>query len=478
MADPSPLLCAALCLIGAALLLTPALRSRSRLLLGWALLTLLLCLGPATLRLARGGDVREYTFAHYHLGSRYFAELGYEGLYSQAIAARPRPDIETMRDLGTYGFVPATGERGDWSEARWVAFGDDLDALRGRQDARSWRSWFRDKGFNATPAWTATLGRIVGAAPASPTWFALLGWLDLALLLVPFAAAGRVFGWTGASLGAAGVAVFYGSAQNLVGGPLQLDWLAASVLGLCALRRGRHGGGGALLGWAMVSRVFPALLLVAPVLAAWRRPDLRPGVQRLVLGALAVIALGLGLGATTARGPAAWAEFGSKITTHAHNHHLGDRRIGLRPLLAWAPMGERSDAAARADRAQRWPDRRVPAAVTAAALCLLWGLALQRGVRRDHDPLVVLVLLALALPFLLTTLSRYYQLLPALGLLLVPHPRAAQLGGALLGSWALVWLAIAALPDATAYAVANGLWLLVGMSVMAVWGTRPRAPNR
>ena len=471
MGDPGPLLCAVLCAAGAVLLAVPRLRDHRALLSVWALVSLLLTLGPPLNRLVRGGQVRDYTFAHYHLGARYFDELGYLELYRQTWLAAGEP-VGELRDLSTYEVGEASAMAlSSWSEERWVAFRQDVATLRPTMSDAVWRSWFRDKGYNATPAWTATLGRVVGARPASPGWFAALGGLDVLMLLLCLGALAATFGGLPALLASAWVALFHGSANYLLAGPLQLDWLLAATLGVCALQRGRPGLGGALFGWAVVSRLFPGLLLCGPALALMR-PELRPRVIRFLGGVVLTVSLGLAVGVTTGRGVDAWKEFGDKIRVHNEQHHFGDQRIGLRPLAAWAPVGGQTDAAARQDRTERWSARAVPAGVAAGVFLALWGAGLLRGLRRrTRVPLEVLLLLTLPVTFLAVTSSRYYVLLPALGLLWAHRRRGAVLGAALLGSSGAVWgLLTAGIPDATVYFVANLAWLVMAVGVMAVWG--------
>lgn len=473
MPDAGPFLCAALALVGAILLAAPT-RHRPAILAGWAVVSLVATLGGPTSRLVRGGQVREYTFAHYHLGARWFAELGYRDLYGQTWAAASW-DVEEQRDLATYDLVPAAGVRSPvWEDAAWDAFSADVAALQPRMAPAVWRSWFRDKGYNATPAWTATLGRLVGARPASDGWFALLGALDLLLLLVALAVAGRTFGPVPALLSAAWVALFVGSDDNLIAGPLQVDWIVASILGLCALDRRRWATGGALFAWAGLSRVFPLLLLAGPLLLV-RDPRWR----RFLLAGAATLLAGLLVGSTTARGPAAWGEFAANIAVHSHEHHLGDQRVGLRPALAWSPVGERTDRQARQARAASWPTR----APWALALTLLLAGGAVAGLRRDlstRTPVAV-VLLGLPLVFVAVTLSRYYALLPGAALLLLGRsPRVARLGAALFALAAAAWLAEGlGVADVTVWLLVNAGFGALAVAVLVPWGAiRPRSPSR
>jgi len=71
---------------------------------------------------------------HYALGSKYFPELGYDGLYEASLAAQAQASPElplpgTVRDLRTNAVVPATdvlGRRVEaiarFSPSRWKAF--------------------------------------------------------------------------------------------------------------------------------------------------------------------------------------------------------------------------------------------------------------------------------------------------------------------------------------------------------------------
>ena len=105
-------------------------------------------------------------------------------------------------------------------------------------------------------------------------------------------------------------------------------------------------------------------------------------------------------------------------------------------------------------------------------LLALWGAGLLRGLRRRAKvSLEILLLLALPVTFLAVTSSRYYVLLPALGLLWPHRRRGAALGALLLGSSGVVWgLITAGMPDATVYFAANLAGLALAAGVMAIWG--------
>ena len=453
-----------------------------RLLLGLCAVAIVLSLAAPGWR-ALHGEARDYTWAHYRVGAAFFGDLGYTGMYDAMLAndraghwRGPAP-VELVRDLGTYG-LRAPGEGvSDPALADTVAF------FQPRLSPGTWRSFFRDKGYNGSPAWWATSGRVVARVPLR--WIAAVGVLDVALLGGALLALALTFGLRPASLVSAWIALFYGAEQHLVGGPLQLDWIALFIGSICLIQRARPGAAGVLMGAAAMLRVFPVLLLAGPLLAAaarWHAVARVPTAwRRFAAGVVLAVGIGLALGATSPRGPAAWGEFVTKLEVHAANHHLGDRRIGLKPLLAWVPQGERTDAEARAERTARWPARAPTARALTGFLAACWVMALLASARRrpqavrtpedETRELIPLLLLGLALVFLVTPMSRYYMLLPAL--LLVRPGRRGE-AASLFGIVAVVH-AVRALgwPDATVYAVANLGWLalfsvVVGRSTRAL----------
>ena len=220
---------------------------------------------------------------HYQLGSKYFAELGYDDLYLAILAADRQMDhklahVDTVRDLESNELVPVsavadriarTPER--FSAERWQAFRGDVAVYLSRVSARAWTVIFKDHGYNPSPIWTL-VGRSVGAtlsglgvAPSRLPF--TLATLDLLLLLLMFFGIQRAFG-TDVLLFSA---IFFGVNPLVLfdftgGGFLRQDWLVALVLGICSVRRGWHLLGGGLLGYSVGVRLFPAAFLVLPAL--------------------------------------------------------------------------------------------------------------------------------------------------------------------------------------------------------------------
>ncbi|MEZ4223484.1 MAG: hypothetical protein R3B13_21230 [Polyangiaceae bacterium] len=368
---------------------------------------------------------------HYVLGSKYFAELGYDGLYAASLEAsgnapisRPAP----VRDLRSYQRVDRSSlqdhrqqVRGRFSDSRWNEFVGDHGYLVENSEPAYVDAWRKDHGYNATPAWT-TLARVFNWFPVSRG--AILFWtlLDPLLLAVMFWALWRTFGFVPTALSLCVFGLAYLSRFYWVGGAfLRHDWLCASVVGVCLLERKRPGWAGLCFGYAAAMRVFPALLLFGifvHALARWKRGDRNP--WPLWLGAsFACTVAGLVLaGALAGRGFDAWSEFASAI--ELHRSHWSRNRVGsftslmyaydfvTRPASEWGTVVSADAWQAKVDafRANWWPLRGV---VTVAWLAGVARVAWTR-------PRVECAALGLVSIFALTEPTSYYWSL----LLLIP----------------------------------------------------------
>src|SRR5262245_4164781 len=141
---------------------------------------------------------------HYQLGSKYFPELGYDGLYEASIIAQieSHPDLglpRAIRDLKTNEIVSVLGPvkhraevMGHFTPARWQSFVADhayfAQAVADHPDYRI------DHGYNPTPAWTF-VGRLFNAwLPLTPTAVSLLALLDWALIGATLVGVHRTYG--------------------------------------------------------------------------------------------------------------------------------------------------------------------------------------------------------------------------------------------------------------------------------------------
>ena len=429
---------------------------------------------------------------HYYLGAKYFPELGYTRLYECVAAADAEAGLDAprlrrpMRDLATNELSTTDAVLADparctahFSAARWSEFRHDVDFLRGLVPPRRWNSFQQDHGYNATPAWTLVGHLVTNTGPASHAQLRLLWALDPLLLLALFAGAAWGFGWRLAAVAAVYFGTNYLSPYNWTGGAiLRQDWLAASVLGLALLRRGRPAAAGACLAWATLLRVFPGFLLAGVALgAAWRLARerslrLRPAELRFAAGAAIALALGFAVSSAATGGPSRWLEFSERsriqLATPLANH------VGLVTALSYDPASRSAvardpsleDPMARwkEARRERFAERRgVFAAIVAA-----FGLLLARAAA--GQPLWIGAALGAALvPVALELTGYYWSLLLILAFL---GERRPALGPAL------------CLFGISGYAVSE-LWhwtdeihvavslLGVALSFAAVWLCRP-----
>lgn len=377
-----------------------------------------------------------YEFFHYHVGAKYFPELGYTRLYDAAVLV----DRET-------GYVPRTREianlsahlggteykrrgqvfgeeqaiRAPFDEARWREFVGDVSFFRDELGAAMWEELLRDKGYNPTPVWTLVGRRLAEAfPPTSRAALAPLVALDVLLLLATLGLIVWAFGLR-AALFAAGfyLAHYCTSHAHFRAAFLRLDWLFALVASLCFARRKHPAWSGAFLAWSALLRIFPAVFALGPVaLLVAGTGEGRAQARRFVLGALLAGLPLLGLSVVD-QGAHAWREFGAKIAEH--DQRPASDTIGARKLFLWT-ISYRKDQGRelREDFERRRP----------AWYALLVAGAVGLGWIARRRPLAEA--LALGFPFLwLAAAPAYYYY----ALLLVPlchfAARAATPGGAL-----------------------------------------------
>jgi hypothetical protein len=286
---------------------------------------------------------------HYFLGSKYFPEVGYDGLYVASLAAERELDLghppqPVMRDLRTNEVVPLGSlvnhmkeVRERFSDERWRAFRDDVAYFLEANRYGYVSSIRRDHGYNPTPTWTFSARLASAWLPASDATLRALAWLDPLLLAGMFWMIFRTFG---TRIGCLAVIVFglgYPWRFDWVGGAfLRQDWLAAVGAAVCLLKRGRTGLAGALIAYATMVRVFPGGFLVGPAVVAVRHlVEHRPTAwfRRLALGFVAGVLVCLAAGSLTGAGPGAWGRFAWNLDKH-HGTWLTNN-VGLPNLLLY-----------------------------------------------------------------------------------------------------------------------------------------------
>ena len=343
-------------------------------------------------------ELGRWSFAHhadlrqYYPTAKYFAELGYEGIYYADLAAlaAERPGAleqlaaQPLRDLHHFGVVAVADRaraiadtRARFSDQRFAAYQRDARWFRGAMGEAAYLETMIDFGGNAAPVWMALAHVLFSLVPPSELAFNLTALIDPVLLLLAFVAIARTFGLRTMLVSllvfGANDIVIYGT--NWSGATLRHDWLAYLGLGLCALRRERWLLGGALLALSASIRAFPVLaLLGAAVPALWRvagrvrearrlpplsvtAPALRGGASWrellrderatwLIAGGALATAAAAALFATVLLGPAVWGEWLAKVALLDSDPHPAS--VALRNLIA------EPGAQARILRA-RWP---------------------------------------------------------------------------------------------------------------------------
>ena len=296
-----------------------------------------------------------YDLTFYYLNSKYYHELGYTGLpeailVADAGSARRLQHVTRYRELETYRVVStrralARSEaiRARFGKARFRQFTRDVEYISAHN--LPWQYLFNDHGYNPPPTWTV-VGRLLSTHV--PLWHAK--WItsvDLLLVAAMFMGVAWAFGelpllcallfffWTGSSM------------WPLVGQALlRFDWLATATLGLAAAHRGRAVLAGALLAYATLVRVFPAILLwpylVVIGAGLWQARRIDRGSMGLIVGG-SLMTAGLCAAALADLGSEAFVEGFQKILLHGGPDSYSSMRVGLGDLLVF--HGETTRAA-------------------------------------------------------------------------------------------------------------------------------------
>ncbi len=361
--------------------------------------------------------VHYHDVAHYYLGSKYFDELGYEGLYTAMLRAEAEvyddhfKAIEA-RDLttGELSHIRPLLQRSDpvkeaFSPERWAAFKADLTYFRDSLGPQ-YGKVLVDHGYNPTPFWTLLGGPLANLVPAgSGAGVLLLTLLDPLLLAATFALVAWAFGFETMAVALIYFCVLFGATFGWTGGAFgRFGWFFTLVGSVCLLERRRYRLSGALLAVASLLRVFPLFFLVALALRSlreWRRHnELSPASRRLLGGfGIAVIvlvpltAVGPGLGS--------WMDFADRMDVHTQT--ISPNVIGLTNGLAYQVGAE--SVSAEELRAARSRRSRIYAIQLLTVLPIVLGLVAVRS--RREGPLSAAVL-GIPLIFFALNLAAYY----------------------------------------------------------------------
>ena len=425
------------------------------LLVGLAFAAVTLQGGYNVTRVVMGDKVRAWNIYHYYLGAKYFPEVGFHDLYAatlvaddewqeykagltgkEARQARKQKDlgyIKKTRDMHTYQIISreqavASYDRSQASRDRLWELGADVRDLRKVMGKKAFLSMMQDLGFNPGPAWMVVGRPLAEILSLKGTSLYLIANSDLPLwiLIIGFSLWG--FGARPTAAGLIFVMTIHFNEARHVGGFLQYDWLASSVIAVALYRRGWYASAGLVLSWGAMTRVFPGFL-VFPMLGAmtWHLlrggpEDPEPGDGRLrrrhasFMGAFVLACSLLFVGSHfTGRGLDTWPQWYEKIQMHTTYHPVtSNQRLGVGRMALHKPTARRFWNTERGGMLQRVAKSQGRKHGWQLLGLLLLLPALRK--RSDTDAMVLMLFFG----FLFTVSSRYYgsiwMLLPVLGL--------------------------------------------------------------
>ncbi len=293
--------------------------------------------------------IHAHDAAHYYLGSKYFEELEYAGLYTamvraEAEAGNDRLQALEVRDLATNDLVHvrellAKSEpiKASFTPERWYDFKKDSAFFR-QALGPHYGKFLRDHGFNPTPVWALIGGALANLVPAgSHAGILLLCLLDPVLLIAAFAILWRTFGRDAALLCLTLFCTIYGATFGWTGGAfLRYPWFCALVAAICCLQRDKPATAGALIAFSSMLRIFPAAFaagIAFQALGHWHRTRQLPAFHRRFLVAFGAAAMAAFLSTSLLpEGITHWSSFQNNI--RAHHANVAPNLVGLTQILA------------------------------------------------------------------------------------------------------------------------------------------------
>ena len=326
---------------------------------------------------------------HYYMGSKYFNELGYDGLYRCGVVAqdelafvkyRPEHLPDGASRVGTVRTIDMSKEVRDpdkkvrnlggdnllmpvkdilaapeqcrtlFSDARWAEYKADVEFYRIVSGTGYWTDMQKDHGFNPPPAWTIAGKFFADLHPASVSYLQFLATLDVLYLIGVFAALFWAFGWRVFAVGA----IFWGCQSSApfywTGGAfLRQDWMFFSVLSVACLRKRCFKLAGASLVYAGLLRIFPGLVVVGTLVPfathLFKHRRIHPDHKQMLLGGVLAAAVLLPASLWVS-GKSAYQQF-YRHTLQVHDETPLTNHMGLRVIIshkffdfqpAWPPI--------------------------------------------------------------------------------------------------------------------------------------------
>jgi hypothetical protein len=298
-----------------------------------------------------------------------------------------------------------------------------------------------DHGYNATPVW-GIFGSAVGRlGPADDFDISVATALDPILLVLSFALIWTTFGLRATC----GALILFGTGYSFgnwfTGGAfLRFGWFAASVAGVCCLKRERWFLAGLSLALAMSLSLFPGFLIggvgVHALVHMSRERRLLPAPHLLrfaIAVAVGVLALGA-LSSAVVGNFGIWRGFVDNSIKHKATTSTWNIGVGSLTNLFDEPKSEVHDGGKAPDDEHRRADGRWPKRALLAAAAALTFALLALAARRE-DPWVSAVLGLCWLPFASDLTFYYYSCAILFALLSTRAPVLSIPYAILIASW-------------------------------------------
>ncbi len=391
-----------------------------------------------TLAAGQHRPMQFHEFFHYYVGPKYFAELGYLGLYDcTALADReiatqdgtsPRVtgfvrnlgDVLTDKTVAMATADCSQGQRSRFSPARWSAFESDLRALQRLVPDAWWNDVVGDKGLNPPPTSVLLASAVANLVPIEgagmPTYL-LVTSIDAVLVVLAYLGLRRSFGASAAALGGVTFGASFLASYGWLGGAvLRFPWVVAVVLSLVCMRRGRWLMAGVLAGWAICDRVFPAgfaLGAAVPLVLGSSRD--RRSLVRFGSGVVGVVVVA-GAASLLVFGTDDWRVFVVRTMRDSHVHNV--LHVGLDKILTYRPWvpGQDFGGIEGLHRFRLWNERVDATWASERALALAAQIAFVLAAvvaSRRRAPFEAAVLVGVTAMFCLASPSSYYYVVLA-----------------------------------------------------------------
>ncbi len=291
---------------------------------------------------------------HYYLGSKYFKELGYTGLYEAIILADSESKnmiffTKYLKNLSSLPYLITRGQALDrakdkikprFSSDRWQEFSRDVDYIKKLAPIpKNITALVFDAGYNPPPSWTLFAGALANIYPINYSFYGieameLLPIIDIILLIITFYILYQTFGVNAFIIFSALFAASIASGYNFnFGCFLRYTWFSCLALAICSLKKEHYMLAGILLTLTALDRVFPVFFIIATSIWLLVRESERNHAWKFITGvalsgtiivALSVLVYGI----------ESWVDFIVRIGHHntmIFSNHIGFSRVLFYP---------------------------------------------------------------------------------------------------------------------------------------------------